>query len=52
MSRSEAGQSKELLILDSSWQEVEVVPLDIGPRFFDLPASMDRDLPELRPGDR
>ena len=55
MSRSEAGQSKELLILDSSWQEVEVVPLVIGPRFFDLLASPDPEansLADLRQGDR
>ncbi|KAK9831282.1 hypothetical protein WJX74_010231 [Apatococcus lobatus] len=55
VSRSEAGQCKELLILDSKWQEVAVVPLDIGPRFFDLPASgehMDKAFADVRQGDR
>ncbi|KAA6423047.1 MAG: hypothetical protein FRX49_07035 [Trebouxia sp. A1-2] len=28
LSRSEAGQQKELLVLDSNWQELERIPLD------------------------
>lgn len=57
MSRSETGQAKELLVLNSSWQEVETIPLDIGPRFFDLPAASASDAagdlpPDLRQGDR
>jgi len=36
VSRSEAGQVKKLLVLDSSqgWGVVEKIPLDIGPRHF------------------
>ncbi len=34
MSRSEAGQSKRLLVLGSSWQVEEEIPLDVGPRYY------------------
>ena len=30
----EAGQRKELLVLDAHWAVVERVPLDVGPRHF------------------
>jgi hypothetical protein len=31
---SEAGQQKRLLLLDTDWQEVESIPIDVGRRFF------------------
>ena len=34
MSRSEAGQQKQLLILDAHFREVGAVDLDVGPRHF------------------
>ncbi len=52
VSRSEAGQQKELLVLDSNWQELERIPLDLGPRHFAL-TSVSPVLPaDLRPGDK
>jgi hypothetical protein len=57
VSRSEEGQQKELLLLDSNYQVLSTIPLDLGPRHF----TADTPLPEallalregtLRPGDR
>lgn len=50
VTRSESGQEKKLLVLNSAerWSITEELPLDIGPRFFN---SMENDLP-LRIGDR
>ena len=36
MSRAEAGQEKALLVLDSTWNVIEEIKLDIGPRHFDV----------------
>lgn len=36
MSRAEAGQEKALLVLDSTWNVVEEIKLDVGPRHFDV----------------
>jgi hypothetical protein len=38
VSASEAGQQKRLLLLDSNWQQVGEVPLDLGRRFFTFAA--------------
>jgi hypothetical protein len=36
VTRSEAGQCKALLVLESAsgWKEVDSLPLDLGPRHF------------------
>ena len=57
MSRSEEGQQKELLLLDSDYQVLASFPLDLGPRHFTalnpLPeALMALREGSLRPGDR
>ncbi|KAL0033719.1 hypothetical protein WJX77_002381 [Trebouxia sp. C0004] len=52
VSRSEAGQQKELLVLDSNWQELERIPLDIGPRHFALSSATPALPADLRPGDK
>ena len=52
MSRSEAGQSKELLVLDADFAVVEHIPLDLGPRHFLLEAAGEPLPPNLRAGDR
>jgi len=52
VSRSEAGQQKHLLVLDSNWQQTDEILLDIGPRFHAM-AGAEPALPQdLRPGDR
>ncbi|KAK9914871.1 hypothetical protein WJX75_001641 [Coccomyxa subellipsoidea] len=52
VSRSETGQQKALLVLDSDWRETDRIPLDIGPRFHTL-SSAQPDFPaDLRSGDR
>lgn len=52
VSRSEAGQQKHLLVLDSKWRQTEEILLDLGPRFHAL-AGAEPALPQnLRPGDR
>ena len=55
MSRSEATQQKRFLVLDSQWQLEETIPLDIGPRHYNVHASDEQpvSLPQdVRPGDR
>lgn len=52
VSRSEAGQQKELLVLDSNWQELERIPLDVGPRHFALSSATPALPADLRPGDK
>lgn len=55
VSRSEAGQQKQLLILDEHFQEVEALDLDLGPRHYALAhaAAMADSLPaNLRRGDK
>lgn len=52
MSRSEAGQSKALVVLDREWQELERIPLDLGPRHFNLTDAQPVLPPDLRPGDK
>ena len=52
VSMAEAGQQKALLVLDASWQEVERIPLELGPRFHALSAASPQLPPDLRPGDR
>ena len=52
MSRSEAGQQKHLLVLNSDWQQQGEVLLDLGPRFHAM-AGAEPALPQgIRPGDR
>ncbi len=52
MSRSEAGQQKALLVLDSDWRETDRILLDVGPRFHML-SSVEPEFPaNLREGDR
>ncbi|CBJ48405.1 DNA double-strand break repair rad50 ATPase [Ectocarpus siliculosus] len=52
---SESGQSKALIVLDAeTWEEKELVPLDIGRRFFRVKGA-EQPLPEVgevSPGDR
>ncbi|CAM9325553.1 unnamed protein product, partial [Ectocarpus sp. 12 AP-2014] len=52
---SESGQSKALIVLDAeTWEEKELVPLDIGRRFFRVKGE-EQPLPEVgevSPGDR
>ncbi|KAL3150757.1 hypothetical protein ABBQ32_000532 [Trebouxia sp. C0010 RCD-2024] len=52
VSRSEAGQQKHLLVLDSDWQELERIPLDLGPRHFALTSASPALPADLRPGDK
>jgi len=52
VSRSEAGQQKELLVLDSDWQEIERIPLDLGPRHFALTSASPALPADLRSGDK
>ncbi|KAL3137671.1 hypothetical protein ABBQ38_004946 [Trebouxia sp. C0009 RCD-2024] len=52
VSRSEAGQQKHLLVLDSNWQELERIPLDLGPRHFALTSASPALPADLRPGDK
>ncbi len=56
VSRSEEGQSKRLMVLDSAWQVEEEIPLDVGHRYFTLPGLAQgleaAERHELRPGDR
>lgn len=55
VSRSEAGQQKQLLILDEHFQEVEALDLDVGPRHYALAhaAATPDSLPaSLRRGDK
>lgn len=52
VSRSEAGQQKALVVLDSNWRETERVPIDIGPRFHTLSSAKPQLPPDLRQGDR
>lgn len=52
VSRSEAGQRKHLLVLDSSWRRTDEIFLDLGPCFHVM-TGIEPVLPqELRPGDR
>lgn len=52
VSRSEAGQQKHLLVLDSDWRQTEEILLDLGPRFHAMMGAQP-SLPQgLRPGDR
>ena len=52
VSRSEAGQQKHLIVLDSNWRQVDEVLLDIGPRFHAM-AGAEPTLPQdIRSGDR
>lgn len=49
---SEAGQSKRLIVLDAEFQQVEEIPIDLGPRHFYLEGT-DPVMPHgLRPCDR
>ena len=52
MSRSEAGQQKALLVLDSDWRETDRIPLDVGPRFHMLASAQPEFPADLRKGDR
>ena len=48
----EAGQDKALLILDAQFRVLREVPLDVGPRHFNLPAPGAALPADLRQGDR
>ncbi|BDA43191.1 hypothetical protein COCOBI_04-2030 [Coccomyxa sp. Obi] len=52
VSRSEAGQQKALLVLDSDWRETDRIPLDVGPRFHILSTAEPGFPADLRKGDR
>ena len=52
VSRSEAGQQKHLLVLDSHWRQTEEILLDLGPRFHAMAGAAPALPPGLRPGDR
>ena len=52
MSRSESGQQKELIVLDSDWQQVGATPLDLGPRHFNISLSVSELPADVRAGDR
>jgi len=52
VSMSEAGQTKRLLVLDGEWGQLAQLPLDIGPRHFQLEGAEAAPPPSLRPGDR
>ena len=52
VSRSEAGQAKALVVLDSDWQELERIPLDVGPRHFNLTGHQPVLPPDLRAADK
>ena len=52
MSRSEAGQRKHLLVLDSNWQRTDAIFLDLGPRFHAMTGAEPVLPQDLRPGDR
>jgi len=53
VSRSEAGQEKALLVLESgSWKELERVSLDLGPRYWSATAAAAPPSAAMRRGDR
>ena len=52
VSRSESGQQKELIVLDSDWQQVGATPLDLGPRHFNISLSTSELPTDVRAGDR
>lgn len=52
VSRSEAGQQKALLVLDTEWRELERIPLDLGARHFSLASAVPEVPYDLRAGDR
>lgn len=52
VSRGEAGQQKQLLVLDGNWQMIESIPLDLGPRHFALTSSEPALPKNLRSGDK
>lgn len=52
VSRSEAGQAKALVVLDSNWQELERIPLDLGPRYFNVTDAQPMLPQDLRAGDK
>lgn len=53
---SEAGQNKQLMVLDAHYQQVETISIDVGPRHFYLQGGLPEVSgclpPGLRPGDR
>lgn len=52
VSKSEAGQQKRLLVLDSAWQVVEEIPVDLGPRHFAVGGEAPQLPAGVRSGDR
>lgn len=54
MSHGEAGQRKELLVLDGEWRELpgERIPLDVGPRHFEVDGASAPAPSNIRAGDR
>lgn len=49
---AERGQNKHLVILNTEWQEVDKVPLDIGPKHYKI-NGVNPEIPEkLRKGDK
>lgn len=54
VSAAEAGQNKMLFVLDrmKSWQIIERIPIDVGPRHFIVDYAAPHVLPNMRSGDR
>lgn len=52
MSRSESQQEKALLILNHEWQQIGALPLDVGPRHFNVSEQHELASLALRKGDR
>lgn len=49
---NEAGQSKRLVVLVFDYQQIEEIPLDIGPRHFYIEGAQQAMPQGLRAGDR
>ncbi|BBN06555.1 hypothetical protein MPTK1_3g22150 [Marchantia polymorpha subsp. ruderalis] len=55
VSASESGQTKRFLLLNSSWEKIASIPIDIGGRHFVISQTEDTDLENMehiRSGDR
>ena len=52
VSANEAGQDKRLVVLNAEYEHVETIPLDVGPRHFQLHGILPDLPPRLRAADR
>ena len=52
VSRSESQQEKALVVLNHEWQQIGSLPLDIGPRHFNIAEQHEISSFDLRQGDR